>query len=362
MQASKPCRSSMGKYEGSKTSSLRRELKSKFVPRTSSRELYTNKKNKIGIQFDNLMHLDLSYNSITVFPLEIYEITSLNALILSHNRITEIHENIGNLNRLETLHLDNNRLNRRLPYSLLKLLSLKDFKASSSRNASVIEDEVRTWSNFEQIENGLLKWVPNPLMEIKIPVFVIGISSSGKSFISEFLRNKFDECNSGVLVWDILSLSAMDNIFDGLIANAVYVVTYDVGSSESFNLAHSIEKAKLLEERVASIVPHRVVRVGTYKNPFHTNKEDPMVKNLFPNPDRFVCVSTPSQVDLFDHSLPHSTFAFGAGSSSLSSFSYSYSSSSSMSRVNSSSRVMSRSSSGSSSTLFGSNMNMNMSL
>ncbi len=72
----------------------------------------------------NLVWLDVSDNCLTSLPDSIGRLTLLQMLILGNNQLISLPESIGNLNNLKFLSLKNNRLTS-LPSSLQNMKSLK---------------------------------------------------------------------------------------------------------------------------------------------------------------------------------------------------------------------------------------------
>eukprot|EP01117_Protostelium_nocturnum_P007215 TRINITY_DN2581_c0_g1_i2.p1 TRINITY_DN2581_c0_g1~~TRINITY_DN2581_c0_g1_i2.p1 ORF type:complete len:794 (-),score=315.34 TRINITY_DN2581_c0_g1_i2:36-2417(-) len=94
--------------------------------------------------------LDLSFNYLSSFPLEILKLKALKTLLLGSNKIQAIPEEISELQHLEVLHLFNNKLSA-LPSSLWKLKNLKGLFINNNLKLKVIPKGIEGLESLEEL-------------------------------------------------------------------------------------------------------------------------------------------------------------------------------------------------------------------
>jgi len=80
----------------------------------------------------DIKHLELSYNKLTHFPVEIGQLTRLTTLYLHHNKLTQVSVEIGQLTQLTILYLDYNKLIN-LPVEIGQLTQLITLNLSNNK-------------------------------------------------------------------------------------------------------------------------------------------------------------------------------------------------------------------------------------
>jgi len=73
---------------------------------------------------ENVKHLNLMYQELTVFPKEIFQFPNIEVLDVSHNNIVQIPEQIQSLTKLRALYINHNNL-KILPNSLKEMGNLE---------------------------------------------------------------------------------------------------------------------------------------------------------------------------------------------------------------------------------------------
>ena len=73
---------------------------------------------------ENVKHLNLMYQELTVFPIEIFRFPNIEVLDISHNSIVQIPEEIQSLSKLRALYINHNKLIS-LPNALKEMGSLQ---------------------------------------------------------------------------------------------------------------------------------------------------------------------------------------------------------------------------------------------
>ena len=78
----------------------------------------------INIPYSEIKGLDLSYNSFTAIPEEVFKMTNLEHLCLTCNKINKLPSDIGKLTKLKYLSLMTNNISK-IPNEILELKNLK---------------------------------------------------------------------------------------------------------------------------------------------------------------------------------------------------------------------------------------------
>ncbi|XP_031560252.1 malignant fibrous histiocytoma-amplified sequence 1 homolog [Actinia tenebrosa] len=100
-----------------------------------------------GIKVEDL---DLEGNELTTFPEKVCSLDSLQRLDVGRNKISDIPEDIKNLRKLEELWINNNNLNA-FPKVICKLLSLETFSISYN-NIKAVPNELAYLSELKNLE------------------------------------------------------------------------------------------------------------------------------------------------------------------------------------------------------------------
>ncbi|MCH2045333.1 MAG: leucine-rich repeat domain-containing protein [Saprospiraceae bacterium] len=113
----------------------------------------------------NITKIDLSINTLQVFPSAIFHMHELAELDLAYNQISQIDSNIQSLQKLEVLDLSHNQL-QRLPTSFQQLRGLKSLNLSYNQ-LTILPQSLKQLKQLEYL-NLSKNWIsPKALQELQ---------------------------------------------------------------------------------------------------------------------------------------------------------------------------------------------------
>lgn len=119
-----------------------------------------------ALKAPHIKELDLSGLTLTKLPTELFALTELEVLVISHNCLTEIPDEIAHLKKLEKLIADNNQISL-LPQKLSALTALQILDLSNNK-LTILPDIFANLKNLEalKLENNYLKNLPESVSNL----------------------------------------------------------------------------------------------------------------------------------------------------------------------------------------------------